>query len=76
MLLFYFKDLCSFGEAAEGWYIHVYVVTRQKAKIFFTLYCFVVEPTSVQQIDFNLERNFFNEIVRVASSTKACELTE
>ena len=56
--------------------VHVYVVTRQKAKIFFTLYCFVVEPTSVLQIDFNLERNFFNEIVRVASSTKACELTE
>ena len=71
-----YKDLCSFGEAAEGWYIHVCVVTEQKAEIFFALYCFVVDPTSVQQINFNLEGNFFNEIARVAFSTKACELTE
>ena len=75
-MLFTYKDLCSFGEAAEGWYLHVYVVTGQKAEIVFTLYCCVVEPTSVQQINFNLEGNFFSEIVRVASSTRACELTE
>ena len=76
ILLIKLKTCVLLVRQQKVWYIHVYVVTRQKAKIFFTLYCFVVEPTSVLQIDFNLERNFFNEIVRVASSTKACELTE
>ena len=75
-MLFTYKDPCSFGEAAEGWYIHVYVVTEKKAEIFFTLYCFVVERTSVQHINFNLEGNFFNEIARVACSTSVCEITE
>ena len=28
----------------------LYVVTEQKAEFFFTLYCFVVKATSVQQI--------------------------
>ena len=56
--------------------MHVYVVTEQKAEIFFTLHCFVVEPTFIQQINFNPLGNFVNEIVRVASSMKACALTE
>ena len=54
---------------------NIYVVTEQKAEIFLALYCFIVEPTSVQQINFNLEGNFFNEIA-FSSSMKACELTE
>ena len=53
-----------------------YLITEQKAEFFFTLYCFVVKPTSVQQI-YNLQGIiFFNEIVRVASNTNARELTE
>ena len=45
-----------------------------KGRIFLALYCFVVKPTSVQQL--NLSSNFLNEIMRAVSSTKACELTE
>ena len=35
---------CSVGEATAE------VVTEQKAEFVFALYCFVVKPTSVQQI--------------------------
>ena len=35
---------CSVGEATGE------VVIDQKAEFFFALYCFVVKPTSVQQI--------------------------
>ena len=52
-----------------------YLVRLNKRQIFFHTFCFVVEPTSVQQI-FNLRGNFFSEIVRVGTSTNACELTE
>ena len=46
-----------------------YLVTEQKPEFQFTLYCFVAKPISEVII-------FFNEIVMVASSTNACELTE
>ena len=36
--------VCSVGEATAE------VVTEQKAEFFWALYCFVVKPTSVQQI--------------------------
>ena len=44
--------------------------TEQKVEFFFTHYCSVVKPTLTSEVI------FFNEIVRVATSTNAGELTE
>ena len=53
-----------------------YLLRLIKGKIFFfTRYCFVVKPTSVQQI-LPPGNFFFNDILRVAIRTNACELTE
>ena len=56
----------------------VYLVTEQKAEFFSTLYCFVSICSKADFCSANLtaEVIFFNEIVRVASSTNACELNE
>ena len=42
----------SFAHKVVLWVIQLrgYLVTAQKAKFFFTLYCFVVKRTSVQKI--------------------------
>ena len=59
----------------------VYLETEQTAEFFSTLYCFVSICSKANFCSANLtsegsEVIFFNEIVRVASSTNACELNE
>ena len=51
-----------------------YLVTEQKAEFFHTLlFCSKADFCSA---NLTSEGNFFNEIVRVASSANVCELTE
>ena len=50
-----------------------YLVDEQKPEFQFTLCCFVVKRISLANL--TSEVIFFNEIVRVASSTNTCELT-
>ena len=51
-----------------------YLLTEQKGRIFFhTLFC---SKPDFRSANWTSEVIFFNEIVRVASSTNACELTE
>ena len=59
---------CSVNEATAG----LYVVTEQKAEFFFhtLLFCSKADfRTAFSKL--NLRAHFFNEIVRVVSSTKA-----
>ena len=60
----------SFAHKVVLWVMMQPCKTEQKAEFFFTRYCFVVKPTLTSEVI------FFNAIVRVATSTNACELTE
>ena len=52
-----------------GWYL----ANEKRQNFLFAVYLVVVKLTSVQQ-DLTCEVILFNEIVREASSTKACDL--
>ena len=52
-----------------------YLVRLNERQIFFTCYCFVGKP-DLRSANLTSEVIFFNEILRVATSTNDCELTE
>ena len=67
----------SFAHKVVLWVMQqqCYLVRLNKRQIFFTSYCFVGKP-DLRSANLTSEVIFFNEILRVATTTNACELTE